>query len=137
MFFGYDCDFGAPKDWMSRARISGVFSLQERTVNLSLSGFVLLQVPVFGNPGNYHPSFKANVRSYSEEKIVLEGPILQGIMVKFPQKDLTFPKDPWTLQRTGLNLYSRGPGSQNRHFGGVRILRFNQFRVGNYSAKMW
>ena len=26
------------------------------------------------------------------------------------------PKDPWTLQWRGCNLYSRGPGSQNRHF---------------------
>ena len=33
------------------------------------------------------------------------------------------PKDPWTLQWRGWNLYSRGPGSQNRHFWGVGILR--------------
>ena len=33
------------------------------------------------------------------------------------------PKDPWTLQWRGSNMYSRGPGSQNRHFWGVRILR--------------
>ena len=29
---------------------------------------------------------------------------------------INIPKDPWTLQWRGWNLYSRGPGSQNRHF---------------------
>ena len=33
------------------------------------------------------------------------------------------PKNPWTLQWKGLNLDSRGPGPQNSHFWGVRILR--------------
>ena len=33
------------------------------------------------------------------------------------------PKNPWTLQWKGLNLYRRGPGSQNSYFWGVRILR--------------
>ena len=33
------------------------------------------------------------------------------------------PKNPWTLQWKGLNLYSKGPGSQHSHFWGVRILR--------------
>ena len=36
---------------------------------------------------------------------------------------ITYPKNPWTLQWRGLNLYSRGPGPQNSHFWGVRILR--------------
>ena len=35
---------------------------------------------------------------------------------------ITHPKDPGTLKWRGWNLYSRGPGSQNRHFWGVRIL---------------
>ena len=30
--------------------------------------------------------------------------------------EMFYPKDPWTLQWRGWNLYSRGPGSQNRHF---------------------
>ncbi len=34
-----------------------------------------------------------------------------------------YPKNPWTLQWKGLNLYSRGPGPQISHFWGVRILR--------------
>ena len=34
-----------------------------------------------------------------------------------------YPKNPWTLQWKGLNLYSRGPGPENCHFWGVRILR--------------
>ena len=38
-------------------------------------------------------------------------------------KKMCHPKDPWTLQWRGWNLYSRAPGSQNRHFWGVRILR--------------
>ena len=39
-----------------------------------------------------------------------------------------YPKDPGTLQWRGWNLYSRGPGSQNRHFWGVRILRVAEFQ---------
>ena len=34
-----------------------------------------------------------------------------------------YPKNPWTLQWKGLNLYRRGPDPQNSHFWGVRILR--------------
>ena len=33
--------------------------------------------------------------------------------------DCNNPKNPWTLQLRGLNLYSRGPGPQNSHFWGV------------------
>ena len=33
------------------------------------------------------------------------------------------PKNHWTLQWRGLNLYNRGSGPQNCHFWGVRILR--------------
>ena len=31
-------------------------------------------------------------------------------------KKYIHPKDPWTLQWKVLNLYTTGPGSQNRHF---------------------
>ena len=41
--------------------------------------------------------------------------------------DLYYPKNPWTLQWRGLNLYSRGPNPQNSHFWGVRILRVYSF----------
>ena len=44
-------------------------------------------------------------------------------MERLPQGNLTYPKNPWTLQWRGLNLYSRGLGPQNSHFWGVRILR--------------
>ena len=38
-----------------------------------------------------------------------------------------YPKNAWTLQWKGLNLYSRGPGPQNSHFGWVRILGVNPY----------
>ena len=56
---------------------------------------------------------------------------------------ITFPKNPWTLQWKGLNLYSRGPGPQISHFWGVRILRVIKFHHVNgqvwrcFPAKDW
>ena len=55
--------------------------------------------------------------------------------LSFPKK--THPKNPWTLQWKGLNLYSRGPGPQNsqafegsgflgRSFSPQTIHRFNR-----------
>ena len=35
---------------------------------------------------------------------------------------LCYPKNPWTLQWKGLNLYSRGQGPEKSHFWGVRSI---------------
>ena len=54
--------------------------------------------------------------------MVLVGPTFCGL--RLSSWDLIHhPKNPWTLQWKGLNLYSRGPGPRNSHFWGVRILR--------------
>ena len=37
-------------------------------------------------------------------------------MIQSDYCNIFHPKDPWTLQWRGWNLYSRGLGSQNRHF---------------------
>ena len=51
----------------------------------------------------------------------------------------THPKNPWTLQWRGLNLYSRGPGPQNSHFWGVRILMAGGFEKNrlDYVVRFW
>ena len=47
---------------------------------------------------------------------------------------INHPKNPWTLQWKGLNLYTRGPGPQNSHFWGVRILEHN---ARNWCDESW
>ena len=47
-----------------------------------------------------------------------------------------YPKNPWTLQWRGLNLYSRGPGPQNSHFWGVRILRVGKISRLNFCLRV-
>ena len=42
---------------------------------------------------------------------------------KIHPRNLTYPKDHWSLQRKGLNLYSKGRVLKNSQFWGVRILR--------------
>ena len=45
-----------------------------------------------------------------ESPIMTSGPVLNGDV---DHRKKTYPKNPWTLQWKGLNLYSRGPGPQN------------------------
>ena len=50
---------------------------------------------------------------------------------------ISHPKNPWTLQWKGLNLNSRGPGPQNSHFWGVRILRAVHFQPSNQPVPLF
>ena len=57
-----------------------------------------------------------------------------------PQKTMCYPKDHWTLQWKGLNLYSRGRVLKIAQFWGVRILRDSSFlptRPFQFASMPW
>ncbi len=84
-------------------------------------------------PFDFEDSEVLNSSSFSSyrspNRVVIFSPTHKKVILNLPakkQKDLYnlyYPKNPWTLQWKGLNLYSRGPGPQNHHSWGVRILR--------------
>ena len=70
--------------------------------------------------------FKLN--EFSEESAVIMMPfaiLLHSVVLSAfgISEETAIPADHWTLQWKGLNLFSRGPGSQNSKFCGVKILR--------------
>ena len=81
-------------------------------------------------------SYDSQISEALIEIRALISPTLSWLKAEILTSESIHPKNPCTLEWKGLNLYSRGPGPQNSHFWGVRILRVT-WNLKIHSWKRW